>query len=282
MILPLLIILSICLFVKNKGQKLYFTIPALTIVLILLIVSIGMAYDVQDHQKDSVFTKVSHILADYDLNLEIEEGDRVLIHNMMNETAIKENYNIHFSDSMYRISNKSVYDANKGTYLNLAIKYSLQNPLHFIQYFFESSAIVWDLTRDSDWKGSVYATDYDGECERFYDTTDSVANDYDNVLSKNKGTPMYNSLNSFVNNAKDNVILDLLFNSVALYMYLSIIILAIIQIITNSRKIYLVYIPNLLNIFYYSVINTYTRNKIFICKYFSILLINYYIDWNTS
>lgn len=249
LILVFLVILGIYLFIKDRTQKLYLIIPALTIIFILLLASLNIVYDVQEHEKDPVFTKISHMLADYDLNIEMSDVDKDKVHRLMNETAIKENYNIYFSDPIYRVSDVNVYNANKNTYIELALKYSLQNPLHFIHYVLESSAITWDITRDSDWKGGVYYPDYDGECERFYSTMPPAPNDYNDEISKNKGTAGYDFLNSIVETFKHNHILDTLFHSPALYMYLTILLMIMIHYITHSKKIYLVYLPNLINIF---------------------------------
>ena len=77
---------------------------------------------------------------------------------------------------------------------------------------------------------------------------------------------------------EDQFIEDTLFNSPALYMYLSIIFLILIHIITKSKEIYLMYIPNLLNIlivFFSTPVqdNRYLYANLLICYLLIIILI---------
>ena len=248
-ILVLLIIFGIYLFRKNKTDKMFLILPALTIIFILLIASLNVAYDVEDNQKDAVFAKIVHMLADYDLNLEMSNEDRAKIHEMMNETTIKENYKDTYSDLIWDAADEQVYDNNKATYLGMAISYSLKNPLHFIEYMFKSSPMVWDLTRSDDWVGNVYKTDINNANRFFYRQANATpAADFDGVMATNSKTNEYQQLNSMAYAVRDNPITDTLFESTALYMYLAIILLIAINLITKSKTIYLVYLPNLLNI----------------------------------
>ena len=70
------------------------------------------------------------------------------------------------------------------------------------------------------------------------------------VHTKNKGTPMYEQLNSFVNEGgiKKYHEVSALFNSPALYMYLSFVLMGIIFAFTQSKDIFMVYLPNMINI----------------------------------
>lgn len=53
----------------------------------------------------------------------------------------------------------------------------------------------------------------------------------------------------FVNDGiKNNVVLNTLFNSPALYMYLSFILIGAIFLLTKSKDIFMVYLPNVINI----------------------------------
>ena len=108
--------------------------PALTIIFILLIASLNVAYNVEDNQKDAVFTKVSHMLADYDLNLHMTPEDQAKVHKLMDEKTIKEKYNITYSDPIWGAANEQVYDSDKDAYMGMAASYSLSNPAHFLEY----------------------------------------------------------------------------------------------------------------------------------------------------
>ncbi|MBR0270714.1 MAG: hypothetical protein IJQ68_01800 [Methanobrevibacter sp.] len=248
-----LIIYSVYLFLK-KNTKMSILLPTLTIIFILLIASLNIAYDVQDNEKDALMTKTAHMLADYDLNLEIEDGDRQKIHELIDENKTDENYEPTGSDRIYAITNKTAFENNKDTYLGLALKYSMANPLHCSKYLLDSSPMAWDIVRDSDWFGRPYymAEDADRlqrDFEYYYSIHNYTATyDYENISYINWGTHLFNTLNSLALYIEGNVILDTLFDSPALYMYLSIIVLIGIYAITRSKEMLLIYIPNLLNI----------------------------------
>ena len=253
-VIPLLIFIAYYLYRNNKKEKLFVLMPALTIMFIILIASLSVAYEVEDTHKDGVFAKVAHMLADYDLNLDLSEADKNKIHEMISEKDIKSKYNPYFTDPIRDTANQDVYDKNKNDYITMAIAYSLKNPIHFLEYMIGSSNMAWDITRDADWKGTVYYINEDGvnlqhAKENFYSKTHSTPKEsYEDVVGVNEGTGEYNAVNSYVYAAKSNIILDTLFNSPALYMYLAFILMAGIYFFTRSTNVVWIYLPNLLNI----------------------------------
>ena len=114
--------------------------------------------------------------------------------------------------------------------------------------------IVWDITRDGDWKGQVYYINKKGPSietakEKYFTSINSTPKEnYEDAKDINYGGDKYKSLNSIVTVAKTNIILDTLFNSPALYMYLAIILLVLMQVMFKTKEMYLVYLPNLFNI----------------------------------
>ncbi len=289
-VIPLLAILAIYLFLKNKNEKFYLVIPALTIIIILLISSLSVIYDVEDTGKDAVFSKTIHLLADYDLNLDLSQEDKDKIHEIISEDDIKENYNILFTDPIRDISNQSVYDNDKATYLTMAIKYSILNPVHFIKYMFGSCPMVWNIVRDDSWNGKAYYFDSNGPHlnyarDKFYTThyTEPAAT-FDNVTSVNEGTGKFSIMNSIVSAAKDNVMLDTLFNSPALYMYLAFIAMAGIYFLTRSRDVLLIYLPNFLSTLsiFLSVTTQDTRfvyGNLLAFYLLAIIFVKYYLEY---
>ncbi|WP_405304197.1 hypothetical protein [Methanobrevibacter sp.] len=253
-ILPLIIVFAYYLYKNNNSENFFIKMPVLAIIFILLIASLNIVYDVEDTQKDAVFAKTTHMLANYDLHHMLSAEDSAKLHEMINETTIKENYNSFFTDPIRNTANQDVYDSNKATYLGMAVSYSLKNPVHFIKYMLGSSEITWDITRDSYWQGKPYYLYEDGA--RLENTKDnyfkafhtSQAASFEDVTCANEGSAQYNLVNSFVYNARTNIVLDTIFNSPALYMYLAFLAMAGIYILTRSKDILLVYLPNLLNI----------------------------------
>ena len=152
MTIIVLIILTIYFFRKSHSKKICIALPSLTIIFILLIASLNVVYDVEDNQKDFIFVKTSHMLADYDLHLDLADADRDKIHKMMDEKKLNKTYDIYFSDPIYRLSNESVYKNDSESYLKMALKYSLKNPERFLFYTFKSSDKVWGITKDEDWR----------------------------------------------------------------------------------------------------------------------------------
>lgn len=248
-----LIIYCAYLFIK-KNRKMAVLLPVVTITFILLISSLNIVYDVHDNEKDALMTKTAHMLADYDLNLEIEDGDREKIHELLDANRINDSYIPTGSDRIWAISNYKLFDEAKGTYIGLAIKYSLRNPLHCIQYLFSSSPMVWDIIRHDDWLGRPYylsgeSDRLQSDFEMYYTPRNfTPTHGYENLSYANWGTPVFTVLNLLPLGIEAHFIPDTLFNSPASYMYLSIIILVGIHFITGSREIYLLYVPNLLNI----------------------------------
>lgn len=246
-ICALLIIISIYLFKINKKQKNYILIPILTIIFILFIASLNIVYDVEDNQKDAIFDKTSHILSYYDLNVNISEEDHKIINELISEKDIQENFDIYFTDPTYHVSNNDIYNSHKDIFIKLVIKYSLTNPLNFVKYFFKSSSIVWDISRGEDWSGYVYYMDNEAAEKLFYKKSLSKTA-YENGSFENYGSIEFNNLKSFAEYFTHNKLLDTMFNSPAFYMYLSFIIMGIIYLITSSKRVFFVYLPNMLNI----------------------------------
>ena len=227
-----------------------------------MIASLNVAYEVKDNQKDAVFDKTVHILSFYDLNVDVSHDDKDKIHEMISEKDIKKHFNIYVTDYTYHVSNESVFDADKGSYINMVIKYSLQNPLKFLEYAFQSSNMVYDITRDADWVGDVYSIEVDENRDSFYAKSHKEPKfSYNNVTSNNEGNTQFENLKSFVYFIKDNIVTDTLFDSPALYMYLAFVLLAVISLITKSRQIFLIYLPCLLNIFTIAASTPYQGNR---------------------
>ena len=196
--------------------------------------------------------KVIHMLADYDLNLEMEDSDRQKINELLQKDKVSDYYMPTGTDPILAIADLHHYQDNKQTYIGLAIKYSLKNPLHCLEYLFGSSPMVWNIVRDH-WIGRPYYLD--GNHDRlqydfnlYYDKHNyTPTTPYENLSYANWGTPAFECLN-MLSLGIEGCILDTLFNNPALYMYLSIILLIVMHVMTRSKAIYLVYVPNMLNI----------------------------------
>ncbi len=249
-----LIAAIIYLYKKNPTEKMHLVLPALAVVFILLITSLNVAYDVEDTQRDALFVKNAHMLADYDLHLDMDDADRNKLYEMINESQINTSYNIYYADPISWISNQQVYDSNAGDYLSMAFKYSIQNPMRALFYIFKSSDIVWDVTRDADWTGQPYYITGDSanvekaKNQYFTSINATPSESYEDVTDTNAGSGVYKLLTAFVNAARGDLVLGTLFNSPALYMYLAILLMILISVATKSREIYLIYLPNLANI----------------------------------
>lgn len=244
-------IYALYLFIK-KNRKMCVGLVILTVAFILLISSLDVAYDVEDNAKDAVMAKVIHMLADYDLNLEMEDSDRAKIHELIDKDKVKDYYMPTGTDPILVIADLHHYKDNKQTYIGLAVKYSLKNPLHCLEYLFGSSPMVWNIVRDH-WIGRPYYID--GNHDRLQSDFNSYyekhnytpSTPYENLSYANWGTPWFEALNMAALGI-EGCILDTIFNNPALYMYLSIILLIVIHLITKTKAIYLMYIPNMLNI----------------------------------
>lgn len=241
-VLALLIFFAVYFFKNNRSKKYYITIPTLTIIFILLISSLSLIYNVEDTQKDVIYDKTVHILASYDLNVDVSDADKQKIHELISEKDIHEKFDPTFTDPTYAVANEQVFDNNKKDYVMMVIDYSLKNPLNFVEYLLDSSSMVWDITRDDDWSGYVYYVNLNNSKNSFFSSHHiSPVEEYENASSINIGTQEYNDLNLFAESARLNLITDTLFNSPALYMYLAFAILILLQFVFHINKLYLIY-----------------------------------------
>ena len=262
-IILFLIVLSAYLFKNNKSDKLYAVLPALTIIFILLFSSLNIIYDPEDTQTDFVLDKVTHMLAYYDLNNQLNQHDQEVLYKLMDKQDMKDNFDLIYKDSLRNYAvNKDVWKENKDTYFEMALHYSLKNPILCIKYLFTSVPIVWDI--DNDFHKTVYSTNITDARDSFYNYNHidrAPITYYDNASPINSGTPEYEAFNSFLQFFKTNDLLDKLFINSALCMYLSFIVMMGIYFVTKSKSIILVYLPNILNIFviFMSTPSQYTR-----------------------
>lgn len=287
-VVGILIFTGVYFFKNNKLKKYYIIIPALSIIFILLISSLSLVYNVEDNQKDVIYDKTVHILSYYDLNVDVSDDDRQKINELISEKDISQKFDPTFSDPTYGVANEQVFDNNKKDYIMMVMDYSLKNPLNFIQYILDSSSMVWDITRDDDWSGYVYYVDLNNSKNSFYSAyhTSPIA-DYENASSVNIGTQEYHDLNLFAESARLNLITDTLFDSPALYMYLAFAILVLLQFVFNIEKIYLIYLPNLLNILTILLStpiqsNRYLYSNLLVCYLLIVILIKYVDRFNLS
>ena len=252
-IVIVMVVYSIYLFMK-KNRKMAALLPILAVTFILLISSLNIAYDIEDNEKDAMMTKTCHMLADYYLHLDMDEADKEQLAKVVDIEKIGEKYNPTGSDPIFAITDFKEAEKNRGIYIGLAIKYSLRDPLHCLQYLFESSPMVWDITRNHEWAGHVFYMNKEKDrlqmdFESYYNGHNfTAAHGYENLSYANWGNPIFNALNSLSIDLENSVVADTLLDSPALYMYLSIILLILIHLVTRSREIYLMYLPNLLNI----------------------------------
>ena len=250
-VLVCIVVYMAYLFFK-RNVKMGVALAILTVTFILLISSLNVAYEVSDNEKDAFATKLAHMLADYDLNLDIEDGDRQKIHTLINPDKINESYRKTNTDPIFAITDYKEFEANRSTYVDLAVKYSLRDPLHCIQYLFESSPMVWNIFKDG-WNGRPYymSADHDrlqSDFNYYYGAHKyNVTQPYENLSYANWGTPAFGALNNLALNIETSVF-DTFLNSPALYMYISIILLIVMHALTRSKEVYLMYVPNLLNI----------------------------------
>lgn len=252
--IPTLIILTAYLFMKNRSKNMHIFLPAITIMLILVIGALNVAYNVEDTQEDFTYLKTTHMLEDYDLHMDLNDADKDKIYKIIPEDKIKKSYSIYNPESVQWNGDKQAFDNDSGSYIGMASSYSIQDPLRFLFYMFKSADIVWDVTRDADWVGAVYpitekGSNIEAAKERYFTSINSTPKEsYEDASDVNHRSGNYKSLSSFANAVKTNIVLDTLFNSPALYMYLAIILLVLMQVMFKTKDMYLVYLPNFLNI----------------------------------
>lgn len=91
--------------------------------------------------------------------------------------------------------------------------------------------------------------DVNGARSQFFSMINGEPTDnLEKTTPANLNNDKYNSIDSYVNMFRENFILDSLFNNPISYMVLSILLLAAIYVFTQSREIFLLYIPPFVNV----------------------------------
>ncbi len=249
-IILILVILFVYLFRKNRSNKIHTIIPVVTVIFILLIGSLNVVYHVQDQQRNALMIKSSQILGDYDLYLNLSDKDRKKIYEFISKEDIRQFYSLTFTERLCANANFTAFDNNKFTYLAMISSYSIKNPAHFLEFLFGSSPLVWNVHRDSHYVGLEYDFNYDFKDKKAYYTSahTNPVTSYDNASFSNRGSHEFNEVSSFGKLTIVNPLLDSLCNNPAVYMYLAFLCMLGIYLISKSKSILFVYLPNFLNI----------------------------------
>ena len=249
-IILILVILFVYLFRKNRSNKIHTVIPVVTVIFILLIGSLNVVYHVQDQQRNALMIKSSQILGDYDLYLNLSDKDRKKIYEFISKEDIRQFYSLTFTERLCANANFTAFDNNKFTYLAMISSYSIKNPAHFLEFLFGSSPLVWNVHRDSHYVGLEYDFNYDFKDKKAYYTSahTNPVTSYANASFSNRGSHEFNEVSSFGKLTIVNPLLDSLCNNPAVYMYLAFLCMLGIYLISKSKSILFVYLPNFLNI----------------------------------
>ena len=127
--------------------------------------------------------------------------------------------------------------------------------------------MVWSVLRGDDWNGQAYyltnGGNYINEAQNKFYSGNNITPEasYEKLTSANYGKGNYNLINSMAVYFKDHTLTDTLFYSPALYMYMAIILLIFMQVITKSKEMYLIYIPNIINIIGIFITNPLNENR---------------------
>ena len=117
----------------------------------------------------------------------------------------------------------------------------------------------------------------------FTSVNDVPRENFENSTSANLKTDKFKSLNSFVDLTRENIILDGLLNSPIVYVILSIILLGFIYFKTNSEEIFLIFIPNLLNmIICLATGQNNLYSNLLVCYLIIIILVNMWPNLNSQ
>ena len=249
-IILMIVILFVYLFRKNRSNKIHTIIPVLTVIFILLIGSLSVVYHVQDLPRDALMSKSTQILADYDLHLNLSDKDRYMIHRLVDEKRIKYYYSLTSADPIFFEASQNVFKHNKFTYLTMIMSYSVKNPLHYLEFLFGSSPLVWNVHRDSTWNGAEFGLIHtiNGKRNFFKMNHSKPVTSFENASFTNRGSAEFNNIYSIAKATKDYPNADSVCNNPAVYMYLAFLCMLGIYLISKSKGILFVYLPNFLNI----------------------------------
>ena len=238
----LLIIFTIYFYKKNKKSYMFIKVPAITIGAILLISSLDLVYAVKDNEKDALEPKVMQYLSFFLTKDKISPADMKTIAEIADIEELKEEYVSTYSDNTYRAVEHEKYKEKELEMLNLCLKYTFKYPDLFIRFAFSSTSFIWNPIFPDDDYGLIFSTDI------------TSTNNTEDIKPYHVDSPMYQKINSILNETLNNSFLKTILYSPAFYFYLSLIIMLILFIKFHYKTL-LIVLPNLLNLLIVAVSN---------------------------
>lgn len=234
------IVFLVYLLKKKVNFKLIRYYFATLLIFLIFISSLNFIFKVENIEKDALSTKAAHYFVFCEKNNLLTNHEKDVINKLVDLKKGKKVYNVYYSDPIYTITNEKVFKKNKKEYITIILKKALKNPIKTIEYYVNSSSLVWKIIKNDKWIGDVYYTDINS------------VNNVEHFEAKNINKKRYTVLNKYVNSFKENKVARL-FYSPALFMYVTIILVAIMLLKKNNKSILMTVVPNFLNIFIVSL-----------------------------
>ena len=261
-------IFLIYLLKKKVNIKLIVYYFGTLLIFLIFISSLTFIFKVENIEKDALATKVAHYFTFCDKNNLLTNNEKKSVNKLINLEEGKLVYNVYYSDPIYSLTNEKVFKKNKKEYMVIILKKIIKNPMKTLEYYINSSSLVWKAVKNDKWVGGVYYTDINS------------VNNIEHFEAKNISKKRYNILNNYVNYFKEGKITSL-FYSPALFMYITIILITIMTLKTNDKSILMTMIPNFANIFIVSISIPvqdvrYLYSNILICY----IIIIVFVEWS--
>lgn len=154
----------------------------------------------------------------------------------VNNKKLYEAYNPYFIDNINYVDiNHNKIDSNPLKFYKYMCNIAIKNYKNTIKFFLKNTTIIWRIDRPVDSFGTYIYTNI------------NVQNQDPAIYHINENTKIYKSTINMFEKTMNNPLLIIILYSPALFMYLSIII-SIILSKKHGKKMYLIYLPNMLNI----------------------------------
>lgn len=237
------VILALILFIKDRKSKNWIKIIFFTILsfnLLQIPNRILLEKNTTSSSFSMIYLQELRVTAKYLQENLFTEEEIFLISSFIEIEDLHQYYNPYFLDPIGNVTiDEEGYIEKNDEWERVLINKIIKNPEVFLEYFAQSTVIIWDMTLPSDTVGTILTIGYD------------ASNNINDIYQIHSEQNILYEYNAYIDKLFASKHINIIFYSSAFYLYLSLILS--VAIIVYSRKrgagLYsLVLLPNLANL----------------------------------
>jgi len=236
-------ILALILFIKDKRSKNWIKIIFFTIFSFILL-QIPNRFLIEKDTSSSPFSIIYlqelRLTEKYLQENLFTEEEISLISSFIEIEDLSQYYNPYFLDPIGNVTiNEKGYLEKNDEWEKILIKKIISNPEVFLEYFGQSTVIIWDMTLPSDTIGTILTIGYD------------ATNNVNDISQIHSGEEILFRYNAYIDKLFASKYISIVFYSSAFYLYLSLILFVVIIVFSHKKEnlLYsLILLPNITNL----------------------------------